>query len=212
MARWDIYNIIGDATPILDYEFECRDWDWKQQVNPTSDVGLAFHTIVRALSEEEKQWTDELFKLIGECGGGRIIRYEGSSVDGSVGGSDLHIDEGGNVVRDQQWYGKVISVDRVDERTIYDRAEHDGDNIDYDLTIKTIPYSMQENHARDPDPRFHLPLLKVVEQDTGLKTVYKGHWDNGWRTAGELPDCVYSLKEIPNMSKHGWMSGSDSNI
>jgi len=198
MARWDIYNIIGDASPLLGYEVESRDWGWEDRVNPTPDVGLAFHTVVEALSESEQEWIDELFELIAENGGGRIIKYEGSSIDGSVIGQDLQVDQNGEMELTQEWSGKIIDVYRVDEETVYDRAEHDWEEKQDDLTLKSVPYSMRKvDGADDPDPRFHLPLLKVVEEDTGLQTAYRGHWGHGWRTANSLPDCVYNLKEWP---------------
>lgn len=198
MARWDIYNVLGDASPLLNYELESRDWDWEQQINPTPDVGLAFKTVVRSLSESEREWTAELFDLLGRNGGGRIIKYEGSSVDGSVTGYELYVNEDGEVERTRRWPGRIIDIYRVDSGTVYDRSEHNWSDVDDDLTIKAVPYSLRDvNGGRDPDPRFHRPLLKAVEEDTGLKTLYEGHWGHGWRVAGELPGCVYELKEVP---------------
>lgn len=198
MARWDIYNIIGDTSPLLGYEVESRDWSWEDNVNPTPDVGLAFKTVVRALSEEEQKWTDELLEILGESGGGRLIKYEGSTVDGSVTCHDLRINQNGEQKQVDVWRGKLISIYRIDDTTIYDRGKHDWNEVDEDLTLNAIPYSTRNTSGgRDPDPRFHLPLMKVVEEDTGLQTAYKGEWGHGWRTAGDLPDCVYNLKDIP---------------
>lgn len=203
MARWDIYNIVGDVTPLVEYEVQSRDFDWNDKINPTSDVGLAFYTVVNSLSESEKQWTDELYTLLAENGGGRIFKYEGSSVDGSVVCRELNVTEDCVVKEVNTWPGKIISFSRVDKDTIFDKAVHEWDDINEDLTLSSVPYSMEgvEPHL-DPDPRFQLPLLSVVEEETGIQTVYQTHLRDGWRTSGELPECVYSRKEIEDIPDH----------
>jgi len=203
MARWDIYNIVGDATPLLDYEVQSRDFDWNQQINPTPDVGLAFRTIVRALSEDEKKWTEELFTLLGENGGGRIIKYEGSTVDGTVTCHDIRIDENGDSKQVNQWSGTHVDIYRVSEDTIFDKADHDWTDINKELTIKSIPYDISgtDYPVHDPDPRFNLPLMKVIQDETGVQTVYMSDFNHEWRVSGSLPNCVYVPKEIPEHIK-----------
>lgn len=198
MARWDVYNIIGDADPLFDYEVKSRDWGWNDFENPTPDVGLAFSTIVRALSEEEQEWTEELFAMLADNGGGRIIKYEGSSIDASVVCRDLSVNPDATVEESEVWPGRLISVYRVDKDTIYNRDQHDWSGVDDELTVESIPYSTRSDDSRDPNPRFNPPLLKLVEEETEIQTAYQGHLGSDWMTAGELPDCLYEIEEIPD--------------
>jgi hypothetical protein len=165
--------------------------------NPTGDVGYAFSVPSDPTSSWNQSLERDLFQFIGRTGGGEVIRYVANQTAGKVICVHFHVDESGNTEELNQWVGLVVGIQRTSPSQLYDPPEHT--EIDHELTIHGIPFSIHDvNNHRDPSPRFHTPLPKVVETDTGYTTVYRTNPSHGMRVAGDLPECVYGTKEIPD--------------